>query len=73
MYPGGMYHNCWWVIDPHGPVYTGHGIHGQQLLIHVPAGVVVAKVSTMAPAWDLTLKGAQSHGLIAVAESLGGE
>jgi CubicO group peptidase (beta-lactamase class C family) len=66
MYPHGMYHNCWWVIDPSAPVFTGHGIHGQQLLVHAPADAVVAKLSTMPVAWDLGIKAAQSRALLEV-------
>jgi len=73
LYPGGMYHNCWWVIDPPARIFTGHGIHGQQLLVHVPAKIVVAKLSTMPVAWDPALKGAQSRALLEVCGHLASE
>ena len=66
----GMYHNYWWVLDPARGVYTGWGIHGQQLLIHVPAKVVVAKLST----WPTPSYGdyddLQNRAAIALAEAL---
>jgi CubicO group peptidase (beta-lactamase class C family) len=66
----GMYHNYWWVLDPARGVYTGWGIHGQQLLIHVPANVVVAKLST----WPTPSYGdyddLQNRAAIALAEAL---
>jgi CubicO group peptidase (beta-lactamase class C family) len=68
--PGGMYHNYWWVLDPAGPVYTGLGIHGQQLLIHVPAGVVVAKLSTWPTPSHEDYEDLQNRGAIALAEAL---
>ena len=44
-YPGGMYRNQWWVLEP-GAVYTGMGIHGQFAYVNVPADVVCVKLST---------------------------
>ena len=51
-YPKGAYYrNKWWVLDPSGPVYTGSGINGQSVFVHVPAQVVIAKLSTWPVAW----------------------
>jgi CubicO group peptidase (beta-lactamase class C family) len=68
--PGGMYHNYWWVLDPARGVYTAWGIHGQQLLIHVPANVVVAKLSTWPTASYEDHGDLQNRGAIALAEAL---
>ncbi|MHB8959659.1 MAG: oligopeptide/dipeptide ABC transporter ATP-binding protein [Candidatus Limnocylindrales bacterium] len=46
--PSSHYHDCWWVFDAERGIYGGIGIHGQALVIHRPAGVVVAKLSTHA-------------------------
>jgi CubicO group peptidase (beta-lactamase class C family) len=50
---GAYYRNKWWVVDPSAPIYMGSGINGQTVLIHGPAQVVVAKLSTWPVAWDL--------------------
>jgi CubicO group peptidase (beta-lactamase class C family) len=50
--PTAYYRNKWWVIDPAAPVYGGFGINGQMVLIHGPARVVVAKLSTWPEAWS---------------------
>ena len=68
--PGGMYHNYWWVLDPARSVYAAWGIHGQQLLIHVPASVVVAKLSTWPTASYEDYDDLQNRGAIALAEAL---
>jgi CubicO group peptidase (beta-lactamase class C family) len=66
----GMYHNYWWVLDPAEGIYTAWGIHGQQLLIHVPARVVVAKLSTWPTAAYEDYDDLQNRGAIAIAEAL---
>lgn len=68
--PRGMYHNYWWVLDPARRVYAAWGIHGQQLLIHVPADVVVAKLSTWPTASYRDYDDLQNRGAIALAEAL---
>ena len=68
--PGGMYHNYWWVLDPARGVYTGWGIHGQQLLIHVPARVVVAKLSSWPTPSREDYEDLQNRAAIALAEAL---
>jgi CubicO group peptidase (beta-lactamase class C family) len=67
---GGMYHNYWWVLDPARGIYTAWGIHGQQLLIHVPADVVVAKLSTWPTAEYENYDDVHNRGAIALAEAL---
>ncbi len=49
---GAYYRDKWWVIDPSGPIYQGSGINGQAVLIHGPARVVIAKLSTWPVAWE---------------------
>ena len=50
--PGAHYRNKWWVVAPDVPAYAGLGINGQMVFVHVPANVVVAKLSTWATALD---------------------
>jgi hypothetical protein len=70
IYPGAMYHDKWWVLDPEQRIYTGFGIHGQQLLIHVPARTVVAKFSTQPEAYDMSLEHMQVLGTLAICDAL---
>ena len=69
-FPGGMYHNKWWVVDPARGVHSGFGINGQQVLIHPPARAVVAKFSTQPKAWDNELAQVQVLGSLAICEAL---
>jgi CubicO group peptidase (beta-lactamase class C family) len=48
----GHYRNKWWVPEPDVPIFMGLGINGQQILIDVPARLVMAKLSTWATALD---------------------
>lgn len=66
----GMYHNYWWVFDPARGVYAGWGIHGQQLFIHVPANVVVAKLSSWPTASYKDYDDLQDRAAVALAEAL---
>ncbi len=43
---GAFYHQQWWVLDPAAGVFSGFGIHGQQVLVHPPSQTVVAKFSS---------------------------
>lgn len=46
-YPAGAhYRNCWWVREPAVPFYYATGINGQHVFVHVPAQLVVVKLST---------------------------
>ena len=69
-FPGGMYHNKWWVIDPSRGIHSGFGINGQQVLIHPPARAVVAKFSTQPRAWDSELTQVQVLGSLAICDAL---
>jgi len=44
--PGAFYHDQWWVLDPSAEVFSGLGIHGQQVLVHPPSQTVIAKFSS---------------------------
>ena len=68
--PGAYYRDCWWVVDPTKPVYLASGINGQNVLIHVPAQVVIAKFSTWPAAWDDALAVPTVRGLISLAEQV---
>jgi CubicO group peptidase (beta-lactamase class C family) len=69
-FPGGMYHNQWWVIDPARGIHSGLGINGQQVLIHPPSRTVVAKFSTQPLAWDTELSQLQMRGSLAICDAL---
>ena len=43
---GAHYRNCWWVSEPAVPFFYAAGINGQNVYVHVPSQVVVAKLST---------------------------
>jgi CubicO group peptidase (beta-lactamase class C family) len=43
---GAHYRNCWWVSDPSVPFFYAAGINGQNVFVHQPAQVVIAKLST---------------------------
>ena len=43
---GAHYRNCWWVIEPAVPFFYAAGINGQNVYVHGPSQVVVAKLST---------------------------
>jgi hypothetical protein len=64
-YPAGAhYRNCWWVRDPAVPFYDASGINGQNVFVHVPAQMVVVKLSTwptaLSPAADVTVAAARA-------------
>ncbi|MGZ4482356.1 MAG: serine hydrolase domain-containing protein [Gaiellales bacterium] len=71
-HPGAMYRNQWWVLDPQRSIYTGLGIHGQFVYVHVPADVVCVKLST----WPVPLDMEKEHlclaAFAAIADELGG-
>ena len=50
--PGAFYHQQWWVLEPSRGVFSGLGIHGQQVLVHPPSQTVVAKFSSWAHPLD---------------------
>ena len=69
-FPGAMYHNKWWVLDPDRGIHSGFGIYGQQVLIHPPARAVVAKFSTQPEAWNPQREALQVNGTLAICEAL---
>jgi len=52
MPPTAFYHDQWWIYDAEAGIYSGIGIHGQQILVHHPSGCVVARVSGWPHPWD---------------------
>ncbi|MFC5823589.1 serine hydrolase domain-containing protein [Nonomuraea insulae] len=70
--PGGYYRNQWWVAEsgPQGAIYMALGIHGQLLLVHEPAEVVVAKFSTWPQGWSTLLAQDTVSACVSLAESL---
>src|SRR5580704_12406346 len=44
--PGAHYRNCWWVTEPAQSFFYAAGINGQNVYVHAPSQVVVAKLST---------------------------
>jgi hypothetical protein len=57
-------------MDGAVPLYAGLGIHGQYILIHGPASVVIAKFSSQPAADDPPLERLAAAGLLAVIEAL---
>ena len=43
---GAHYRNCWWVSEPAVPFFYAAGINGQNVYVHGPSQLVVAKLST---------------------------
>jgi hypothetical protein len=68
--PGAYYRDKWWVIDPSMPIFLGSGIHGQNVIVHVPAQVVIAKLSTWPVAWDASFAVPTVRGLVDLAEQI---
>jgi hypothetical protein len=67
---GAYYRNQFWVVDPHGPVIMCSGINGQTVLVHAPAQVVVAKLSTWPEAWTAAFGVHTRRGLVDLAEQI---
>ena len=67
---GAYYRNQFWVVDPNGPVYMGSGINGQTVLVHGPAQVVIAKLSTWPEAWTAAFGIHTRRGLVDLAEQV---
>jgi CubicO group peptidase (beta-lactamase class C family) len=49
--PNAFYHDQWWVWDAEQGIYSGYGINGQQVLVHRPGNIVVARFSTWPDRW----------------------
>lgn len=69
---GAHYRDKWWVYDPSAPIYQGLGINGQRVMVHGPAGVVVAKFSTWADALDPGHSILELDACLAIADELAG-
>jgi len=70
-YPAGAhYRNCWWVTDPGLPMYNAAGIFGQSVFVHVPAQVVVAKLSSWPGALSAPMRRATVAAVTAIASAL---
>ncbi|MGW4801121.1 hypothetical protein ACWEPC_52745, partial [Nonomuraea sp. NPDC004297] len=69
---GAFYRNQWWVAEsePSGAVYLALGIHGQLLLVHEPAEVVIAKFSSWPQGWSTLLAQDTVSACVRLAESL---
>ena len=52
MPPTAYYRDQWWVNDAEAGIYSGYGIHGQQVLVHHPSECVVARMSSWPRPWD---------------------
>jgi CubicO group peptidase (beta-lactamase class C family) len=65
-YRGGFYRNKLWILDPELPLFAGFGINGQAVFVHVPARLVVAKLST----WPTALDDAFERSALAVVNAL---
>ncbi len=70
--PSSYYGDQWWVFDGERGIYAGIGIHGQALVIHRPAGAVIAKVSTHPIALDRDKHELQLAGAVAIGNALAG-
>ena len=70
-FPGGLYRNQWWVIEP-GVEYSGLGIHGQFAYVHVLADVVCVKLSTWPTPLDDDLGDSTLAAFRAIATALAG-
>jgi CubicO group peptidase (beta-lactamase class C family) len=67
---GSYYRNQFWVFDPRAPIYRCNGINGQSVLVHGPAEVVIAKLSTWPVAWSEDFALPTRQALIGLAETL---
>ena len=52
MPPTAFYRDQWWVFDAEAGIYSGYGIHGQQVFVHHPSECVVARMSSWPRPWD---------------------
>jgi len=70
LYPGALYHDLWWVINPGRGIFVALGIYGQMLLVHRTAAAVVAKFSTQPAPVDLQTDYLQIKASIALCDAL---
>jgi CubicO group peptidase (beta-lactamase class C family) len=69
---GAHYRNCWWVLDPALPLYYASGINGQRVFVHVPAELVVVKLSSWPTAQNQDLRAQSVAAAEAIAQGLAG-
>jgi CubicO group peptidase (beta-lactamase class C family) len=67
---GAYYRNQWWIVDPRGPIFQGSGINGQTVFVHVPAKIVIAKLSTWPEAWSESFGGSTLKGMLDLAAQI---
>lgn len=67
--PGWMYRNQWWV-EPERGVAWALGVHGQLVCVHLPAQMVVVKLSSWPRPWDDALHELEQRVCAAVAARL---
>ena len=65
-----FYHDFWWVNDARAGVYSGYGIHGQQVLVHHPSETVVARMSSLPHPVDEEADALADRAMLALCESL---
>jgi CubicO group peptidase (beta-lactamase class C family) len=70
LYPGALYHDLWWVVNPAREIFVALGIYGQMLLVHRTANAVVAKFSTQPKPVDLQTDYRQIAASIALCDAL---
>ncbi|HEX8025300.1 MAG TPA: serine hydrolase [Candidatus Limnocylindrales bacterium] len=69
---GSYYRNQFWVFDAAAPIWRCSGINGQHVVIHGPAEVVIAKLSTWPVAMADDLSIGTRTALLALAEAVAG-
>jgi CubicO group peptidase (beta-lactamase class C family) len=69
-YRGGFYRNKFWIVDPELPLFAASGINGQSVYVHVPAGLVVVKLSTWPTALDQEFDALTVRAVHALADAL---
>ena len=65
--PGAHYRNCWWMRDPATPFFHASGIYGQNIFLHLPSEVTVAKFSTWPTPLSPQLRQLTIDGVLAIA------
>jgi CubicO group peptidase (beta-lactamase class C family) len=68
--PGAHYRNCWWVTDPHIPMFNATGIYGQSIFVHVPSQTVVVKLSSWPDALSVPMRRATTAAVHAIVEAM---
>jgi len=67
--PQAFYHDQWWVLDAKAGIYSGSGIHGQQLMVHHPSNTVVARLSSWPRPWVEAYADLAEAGVLALCEA----